>query len=372
LVVIAILAVLIGLVLPAVQKARDAAARTECINNLKQLGLALNALHATYQKLPNATGGVYGTSGPNGTAETRYTNLAFPLLGFIEQQNQVEAVSFGLWAYAPAASPPATGQERPIKTLICPGRRSAARPWMDYAASQDPSDFGDGTLPYRDDMGNAVTVGWRSVLDNGGRPLSFSAVTNADGLANTLLLGHKLVQPINYGRLGGHDPAGLLGFPPGRPVPASPVNVQAVGTALPPPYAADNSWRVANDSGGGSLAHSFSALYDHYRKGNGYFADYNTAFPLTASYTSRTNALPALGPSGADSPDAYFGGPHAGGSPFLFVDGSVRVVGYSLGAATVTVSSGATDSGPSGNPVTVPVMSLLWSWNDGAVVANAP
>ena len=92
LVVIAIIGVLIALLLPAVQKVREAANRTSCSNNLKQLGLAMHNFHDTYGAFPNNgshwnNGITYDASGAAVNSKYQLAGWGFQILTFLEQDN---------------------------------------------------------------------------------------------------------------------------------------------------------------------------------------------------------------------------------------------------------------------------------------------
>jgi prepilin-type N-terminal cleavage/methylation domain-containing protein len=122
LVVIAIIAILIALLLPAVQKVREAANRTQCLNNMRQLGIATHAIHDVYRSLPplsssgdNAT--LVGLQGPYQTTNTGMTIFAW-LLPFIEQGNIYNAITATSgWNAAVATTV--------VKTYVCPSDPSS-------------------------------------------------------------------------------------------------------------------------------------------------------------------------------------------------------------------------------------------------------
>jgi prepilin-type N-terminal cleavage/methylation domain-containing protein/prepilin-type processing-associated H-X9-DG protein len=189
LVVIAIIAVLIGLLLPAVQKVREAAARAKCQNNLKQFGLAMQNHHDTAGRLPLA-----GTTVPR----TSWVSFLWP---FIEQGNISQAYDPTVGFYQPPNVVTNTFDGvlcNKIAIYYCPSDRPGAM-WQgdpywrtrgNYVVSWGPI-----TQPYTPPLPTAYgAFGYTdfSSLDKP-RETRYSDVT--DGLSNTLLMSEVKMNP---------------------------------------------------------------------------------------------------------------------------------------------------------------------------------
>jgi len=160
LVVIAIIGFLVGMLLVAVQKAREAAARISCVNNLKQMGLACHTYHDANENLPSETPKAPGGNAPQ--------SFYIYLLPYVEQQN----------AIVDKTGTPAT-KGTPIKLFLCPSRRTVA-------------------VGSRRDYGYGGTKAVNTAVLNAPAFTTLAAITNANGTSNTALLTHVWMDPKNY------------------------------------------------------------------------------------------------------------------------------------------------------------------------------
>jgi prepilin-type N-terminal cleavage/methylation domain-containing protein/prepilin-type processing-associated H-X9-DG protein len=140
LVVIAIIAVLIALLLPAVQMAREAARRAQCMNNLKQIGLAMHNYHASANTFPS--GYVSVASGPSSSIEAgngwAWGTL---ILGALEQQPLYAAVNFGLPIAAPGSQ---TVRTATLSVFLCPSSTGSGPVNFNAGVTGLPADLSAG------------------------------------------------------------------------------------------------------------------------------------------------------------------------------------------------------------------------------------
>ncbi len=205
LVVIAIIAVLIGLLLPAVQKVRAAAARIQCANNLKQLGLAMHNYHDTQQAFPPA----YINKGPYLNSGYNFTHgwAAF-LLPYIEQQQLYNLYCWDYPVYTPQNQPVVA---KWLRIFQCPSAPEQDR-YMTFgvfAYFGTKGACGDYTIalgvnPVLAQLGWVDSVGdYRGALTNTPTPVlglspnptgtCFATIT--DGTSNTILITEDAGRP---------------------------------------------------------------------------------------------------------------------------------------------------------------------------------
>lgn len=167
LVVIAIIAVLIALLLPAVQQARESARRSQCKNNLKQIGLALHNYHDTFSVLP-----------PGGPSTNRISTFVF-IMPNLDQANLYAKWNFN---YNQNSTQNRPANSTPVVGYFCPSKPRSAK-------NNSATAFGDYA------MSNGTGSTWSTVpsmlkgLFNVDSSVRFRDIT--DGMSNTIATGEK-------------------------------------------------------------------------------------------------------------------------------------------------------------------------------------
>jgi prepilin-type N-terminal cleavage/methylation domain-containing protein/prepilin-type processing-associated H-X9-DG protein len=305
LVVIAIIGVLIALLLPAVQAAREAARRIQCTNNLKQIGLAVHNYHDSVGTLPLGC----AVSFPGGVPYFQGWGVTARILPYIEGQNQFNACNFSI---PNETSQNDTMMRISISTYLCPSDGKNKVIFVDDVQPRNNTNYGFN----RGDWyvwGGQVSSAQPSSPFRANISLNFSTIT--DGLSSTMLAAEVKT----------HTPY-LLN--------CSGLTFQPVsGGPIPPPNASPSSISQYSSCGGGELR--IDSGHAEWEDGNTSQAGFTTAWTpnkatpgsFGGTFVSDTDLIAIReengGPTFAAVTSRSF---HPGGVNVLFGDGSVRFI----------------------------------------------
>jgi prepilin-type N-terminal cleavage/methylation domain-containing protein/prepilin-type processing-associated H-X9-DG protein len=327
LVVIAIIAVLIGLLLPAVQKVREAAARMKCSNNLKQIALGLHNHESAKMYFPGLADG-----GPAGATNVNYAfGVLANVLPYIEQASLQNLINFSQMAVIdgykgtinPVHDPAATTV---VPTFLCP---SDSQPPLFTVTTTRTFTTAGTNYVFNAGSGTATAsqVNYDSQFQTDGMfwygsRLRFQDMT--DGSSNTLFASEALLGP------GQPAPAASAAPPPGLPI--------RVYVALSTSTFTSNSVQPGGWLKGGSLVTSRPSECDNgtrawgVMRGSTWFwggRDWNSVFNAALTPNSQLLDCGAHG-------RGFFAARsnHTGGVNVVFGDGSVRFVNNSVDPTT--------------------------------------
>jgi prepilin-type N-terminal cleavage/methylation domain-containing protein/prepilin-type processing-associated H-X9-DG protein len=318
LVVIAIIVILIGLLLPAVQKVRAAAARLQCQNNLKQIGLACHNFADSYQVLPCGFLGADQPNAPPGVPGVHKTSWMALILPYIEQGNLANLYNFN---YDYDAQPNANAAAFQIKIYNCPATPN--QPRWDNTPSDDAKSTGWGT-PGRASTDYSSVNAIKAFVANA-CPQTSSVPANASKD------DPRIVGVITRDLGGGGTRAGTSW----GAITDGTSNTILIG---------EDAGRTAWYGVGGALIAASG------RKPNkeGAWADPNAAFSVDGANANCTPAfvgnsrsdLCVPGPTPTSCPlnctnDSEFYGFHTGGCNAVFADGSVRFLSQGMSLCTL-------------------------------------
>jgi len=172
LVVIAIIAILVGLLLPAVQKVRTAASLTQTQNNLKQIGIAFHMFNNQNNRLPD-------NGDNNGNPAPANWCWGYQILPLIEQDPVFQA-----------QTPTSQITNVPIKTYLDPARN--------HTPFSTSGGNGNGNWPNQNGPHTDYAINWNSFPNQAMGSPSVSAVSALNGTSNTIMVGEKSMDPGNY------------------------------------------------------------------------------------------------------------------------------------------------------------------------------